>query len=288
MRRITISLIVPTFNRAHTLRRALDSVYAQTLQPDEVLVVDDGSSDGTEELVRSEYPQAQYLRQPNAGVSSARNRGIRAAQGDWIALLDSDDAWLPQKLARQVAVIAADPALSIVHTDEIWIRRGVRVNPMKKHKKPDGAIFAQCLPFCVMSPSSVLIRKQVLFDVGLFDESLPACEDYDLWLKLCSRLPVRLVDDALVVKYGGHPDQLSRRYWGMDRFRVQALENLLASGLLDQAQQRMVVETLVEKCRILAQGAKKRGKDEFCAHYMQKIDRYRFGTGMGGKGYARI
>ncbi len=287
MSRITISLIIPTFNRASVLRRALDSVYAQTRQPEQVLVVDDGSTDDTRELVSTEYPRVDYLWQPNAGVSSARNRGIRAARGDWIALLDSDDSWLPDKLARQVAALGTAPGISILHTDEIWIRRGVRVNPMKKHKKPDGWIFAHCLPLCVMSPSSVLIRKQVLLDAGLFDESLPACEDYDLWLRLCCRLPVRLIDRPLVVKYGGHQDQLSRRYWGMDRFRVQALEKLLDSGRLDAEQTRMVVETLVSKCRILAQGAKKRGKHEFAGRYMEKIRRYQPAAG-AGDGCARI
>ncbi|MES9936336.1 MAG: glycosyltransferase family A protein, partial [Sedimenticola sp.] len=225
-----ISVIIPTHNRADLLERALKSVQAQTLPPLEVIVVDDGSEDHTREMVSEKFPRVRYLQQPNRGVSSARNLGISEARGDWIALLDSDDEWLPSKLASQKTRLESQPGHHICHTEEIWIRNGKRVNQMKKHTKQGGAIFQHCLPLCVISPSSVLIHKSVFREVGLFDESLPACEDYDLWLRICARYPVTYVEQPQIVKYGGHEDQLSRRHWGMDRFRLHALEKIITSG----------------------------------------------------------
>ena len=162
-----------------------------------------------------------------SGASHARNLGIRAAQGDWIALLDSDDAWLPRKLQRQVACLQRNPQLQLVHGEEIWIRNGVRVNPRKIHRKSGGMIFFSCLPRCVISPSAVLLKKSLLQQVGMFAEDLPVCEDYDLWLRITARHAVGFVEQAIVVKYGGHKDQLSRQYAALDCYRALALSRLL-------------------------------------------------------------
>ncbi len=255
-----ISVIIPTFNRCSLLPRALDSVLAQTLPPTEIWVVDDGSTDGTRNLIHARYPQTNYLWQENLGVSAARNLGIKSAQGEWIALLDSDDQWQPQKLEQQWTLLQQHPAMKVCHTDEIWIRNGRRVNPKRKHAKCGGRIFHHCLPLCAMSPSSILVHRSVLDDVGLFDEALPACEDYDLWLRITARYPVLYVDKPLLVKYGGHADQLSRRYWGMDRFRVRALEKILRQEDLAEDYRQAALDMLREKVRILANGARKRGK----------------------------
>ncbi len=225
---MNISVIIPTWNRASRLASALQSVFAQRLPPAEVIVVDDGSTDDTHRLVHSQFPQIHYIYQQHNGVSSARNTGIKAATGDWIALLDSDDRWLPEKLELQSESIRARPEYKICHCDEIWIRNGKRVNPMKKHAKRGGNIFRHCLPLCVISPSAVMIQRDLLTEIGLFDERLPACEDYDLWLRISALHPVLYVDKPLIIKDGGHSDQLSRHYWGMDRFRIQALEKILA------------------------------------------------------------
>lgn len=256
----TVSVIIPTWNRAPLLVRALDSVLAQRRPPDEIIVVDDGSSDATATLIRRHYPQVRYLAQANRGVSAARNTGIRAARGDWLALLDSDDAWQPHKLERQLA--ALPPAAVLSHCDELWLRRGVRVNPMRKHAKAGGWIYARCLPRCVISPSAVLLRRAVLATVGLFDETLPACEDYDLWLRLSARFPVHFLAEPLVIKHGGHADQLSQRYPAMDRFRVRALEKMLASGILNAADRHATLTTLIAKLAILETGARKRDRPE--------------------------
>mgnify|MGYP001548216608 CR=1 FL=1 len=278
-----ISVVIPANNRAHTLPRALDSVLGQTVPPAEIVVVDDGSTDTTAALLAEQYPEVHCLSlDSNQGVSAARNAGIRASRGDWIALLDSDDAWKPEKLAHQIRLIRDHPGHRLCHTEEIWIRRGVRVNPMKKHAKRGGHLFRDCLPLCVISPSSALLRRDLFDDIGLFDDELPACEDYDLWLRVCAKEPVLFVDVPLTVKYGGHEDQLSRRHWGMDRFRVRALEKLLASGQLGEDDRAAAAATLVEKARILACGALKRGKTDRAAHYRELEARY--GTSCGDRG----
>lgn len=263
----SVSVIIPTYNRCALLARALDSVLAQTRCADEVIVVDDGSQDGTADFVRHAYPQVHLLVQRNAGVSAARNRGITCATGEWIALLDSDDVWLPTKLAMQLQALTQQPGFRLVHCDEVWIRKGVRVNPMKKHKKRGGFIFQYCLPLCCISPSSVLIERSVFETLGNFDESLPACEDYDLWLRICAREPVLYLDQPLLQKYGGHSDQLSQQYWGMDRFRIQALQKILTMGVLSEQDRVAVKAMLVKKAAIFARGAEKHGREELARYY---------------------
>lgn len=271
---VDISVIIPTYNREPFIGRALDSVLAQSRQPAEVIVVDDGSTDSTAVLLRQLYPQVSYVYQENQGVSSARNAGIARARCDWLALLDSDDEWLPAKLAAQSAALSQNPGYRICHTDEIWIRRNERVNPMRKHAKSGGWIYEKCLPMCVISPSSVLIHRSVFDDVGDFDEQLPACEDYDLWLRICASYPVLFVDDLLLKKYGGHQDQLSRKFWGMDRFRVHAMEKMLTTGSLGEQQRAATLRELLHKFRVLLNGARKRNNNQFMLACSQKIAAY--------------
>jgi glycosyltransferase involved in cell wall biosynthesis len=269
-----ISVIIPSYNRAHLLARAIESVLSQDLAPREIIVVDDGSSDDTRELMSSCFPQCQYIHQPNQGVSSARNRGIEAASGEWLAFLDSDDEWLPSKLAAQSSTLKSQPGLLICHTEEIWIRNGRRVNAMKKHRKSGGRIFRNCLPLCVISPSSAMIHRSLLTEVGNFDECLPVCEDYDMWLRICAHQPVAFVAEAQIIKYGGHEDQLSRREWGMDRFRLQALEKIITNEVLLPDDRQAAIETLITKADILANGAEKRGNVERREHYLEIQKRY--------------
>jgi len=256
--RAAVSVVIPAQNRRKLISRAIDSVRAQTAPPSEILVVDDGSTDDTARFVAETYPEVRVLRQPNRGVSAARNAGIRAATSAFIAFLDSDDEWLEKKLERQLQAMEASPGALLCHTNEIWIRNGRRVNPMKKHQKFGGRIFEKALPLCVISPSSVLVDRRLFDEVGLFDESLPACEDYDLWLRVCSRFPVLFVDEPLIVKHGGHEDQLSRRHWGMDRFRIQALQKILAQRDLPDDYRRAADAMLAQKLEIFARGARKR------------------------------
>lgn len=239
---------------------------AQTHTADEIIIVDDGSTDETQELL-THYPQLKVIRQQNLGVSAARNRGIAEATGEWVAFLDSDDTWLPTKLQTQLTALKENPDHRFCHTEEIWIRNGVRVNQMNKHAKSGGHIFEKCLPMCVISPSSALMHHTLFDSIGLFDESLPACEDYDLWLRLCATEPVLYIEEPQITKYGGHEDQLSRKHWGMDRFRIQALIKIQQSGDLDAHQQSRVAETIRSKAEILIKGGLKHGNHELVENY---------------------
>ena len=269
-----VSIIIPTFNRCALLKRALESVYAQTFSDYEVVVIDDGSTDGTAEMMREHFPDAVYSQQQNKGVSSARNRGLLEAKGQWVAFLDSDDEWLPQKLENQLELVRLNPGYKVCHTEELWIRNGVRVNQMKKHKKVGGWIFSHCLPLCAMSPSSILIHRSVFNDVGDFDITLPACEDYDLWLRVTAKYPVLYIEEPQIKKYGGHEDQLSMKYWGMDRYRIQALQSIILADTLGEDNKQEAISMLLKKCTIFKNGALKRGKVEDAQIYQQIIDRY--------------
>ena len=267
-----VSVIIPTFNRGYCLEESIRSVLQQSFADFELIVVDDGSTDNTSELV-ARFPAVKLIRlEKNRGVSFARNRGMVEAQGDCIAFLDSDDLWEKDKLASQVKWI--ERGFHAVYTDEIWIRNRVRVNPMNKHRKYSGDIFRYCLPLCIVSPSSVLLRAKMLSEVGGFDESMPVCEDYDLWLRIAKRYPFYFIAEKLIVKRGGHEDQLSHKYWGMDRWRVYALEKLLKENKLDEEQKNWVVMMLIEKCEILSNGFGKRGKNQEKEYYRNLVARY--------------
>jgi glycosyltransferase involved in cell wall biosynthesis len=256
-----ISVILPTFNRAHTLERALDSVVAQTLAAQEIIVVDDGSHDGTKEKIedwRKRSPFAGnfvYLKTGNRGVSSARNSGAQSAQGDWLAFLDSDDEWLPHKLEKQMPLVRDYP---LVHGEEIWIRNGVRVNAMAKYQKSGGRIFKRCVDICCISPSSVVVNKDLFQKLGGFRADFPVCEDYELWLRIAARYSVGFVAEPVLKKYGGHEDQLSRLYKAMDFYRCRALVPFLENPLISDEERAHVTDTLIEKCEILIQGYMKR------------------------------
>lgn len=274
MNKISVSVIIPTFNRAKLLPRAIQSVLIQTTPADEIIVIDDGSTDETATIVQSEFTRIKYIHQDNQGISAARNSGINHAQGEWIAFLDSDDEWLPAKLEKQKSALLNNPEYRICHTDEIWIRNGRRVNPHKKHQKYGGEIYKFCLPLCVISPSSVLIHKQVFTKLGNFDTTLPACEDYDMWLRICAYNPVLYIDEPLMIKYGGHTDQLSKKYWGMDRFRIQALEKMLSDSRLSPDNRLLTLEMIVQKIEIFLVGAHKRNRPEVIQTYSNMLELY--------------
>ncbi len=270
----SVSVIISTYNRKNIIGRAVDSVLGQTRSADEIILVDDGSSDNTDQLIKEKYPDIKYIWQENRGIGHARNTGISQARGIWIAFLDSDDEWLPSKLINQLKALQHQPDYKICHTNEIWVRNGKRVNPMKKHEKSGGLLFKNCLPLCIISPSSVIIHRSVFEDHGLFDESLPVCEDYDLWLRFCAFLPILYLEKPQIIKYGGHSDQLSHKYWGMDRFRIIALEKLIENPALSSENKLAAIQTLLEKIDIYIQGAKKRGKGDEVEFYQGKRAKY--------------
>lgn len=266
-----VSVIITTFNRRHFLHGAFRSVAAQDYRDREIIIVDDGSTDNTRD--DAALLPARYIWKENGGISSARNAGLNAASGEYIAFLDVDDRWKKKKLSIQLeAMEQADALLS--YTDEIWFRSGKRLNQKLKHRKYSGMIFEHCLPLCIISPSSALIHRSVFDAVGTFDESLPVCEDYDMWLRITSRYPVLFIEKPLIIKQGGHADQLSRAYDSMDRFRIESIARILDSGVLDAVFAEKAVRELAKKCGIYAGGALKRGKKEEAEHYRELAASY--------------
>lgn len=269
-----VSIIIPTHNRKAFVLEAIDSVLAQTYEGFELIVVDDGSADGTREALKRYEESLLYLYQANQGVSTARNNGLALAQGEFIAFLDSDDLWLPKKLAVQVAFMDQHPQALICYTDELWIRRGKRVNPKKRHAKYSGEIYPHCLPLCIISPSSALMRRGLFEQVGTFDPRLSVCEDYDLWLRVAALFPVFFIPQRLIVKRGGHPDQLSRQEWGNDRYRVMALAKILELGMLTPELRRLTIQELHRKVGVLISGYLKRGKEGEAKDLQGLVDHY--------------
>ena len=266
-----ISVVVPTFNRCHALPKALNSVLRQSVQPIEIIVIDNNSQDNTLDEIRSNFPSIKLLVEKKQGVSAARNLGIRASIGNWVAFLDSDDEWLSNKLERQIEVCNNfSKSVRLIHTNEIWKKDNKLINQKKKHQKAGRNIFLACLSMCCISPSSVLLRKDVFEDLGYFDENLPACEDYDFWLRFCAKEDVFFIDENLIVKHGGHSDQLSRKYWAMDRFRVYSLEKLIITGDISLENKMASIKMLMFKLNVLIKGGLNRGNMPLIDFYSEK------------------
>jgi len=269
---MNITVVIPTYNRYSLLKRAIRSVYKQTLAPNEVIVIDDGSLDETSQI-QQDFPQIKYFYQNNSGVSSARNSGVAHASCEWIAFLDSDDEWENNKLLEQVAFHKEHATVAMSYTDEQWIRDGKEVKIPKKFQKKGVDIFTENLSYCNIAPSSVLVSKKHLQEVGLFDETLEVCEDYDLWLRFSLKYTIALVDKKLIKKYAGHENQLSFKHWGMDRFRVLTLEKLLQEEINLDIQEKILKE-LHTKYTLLLKGAVKYKKEDEIIKYKQKLSEF--------------
>ena len=254
-----VTVIIPTYNRPERTLEAVESVISQTWRDFELIVADDGSDCGTDLLERAVLRAGgRYLKLAHCGVAAARNSAVRAATGRYIAFLDSDDRWMAEKLERQMEYLARRPEFRCCQTRERWIRNGGFVNPREIHRAAEGDLFLHSLELCCISPSAVVLERELFEELGGFDERLEVCEDYELWLRLCALYPVGLVDEPLVERFGGHDDQLSRKLPAMDRFRVFALVKLLTETKLSAAQRCAALEQLEKKCSVLGKGAAKR------------------------------
>ncbi len=263
---IPVSVVIPTYNRAELLCRALLSVFRQTVECEEILIIDDGSTDASHKslaglLDGSPGPEVRLFLKENRGPAAARNLGIDEARCETIAFLDSDDHWQKEKLAIQFGMMEKNPDYLISHTRERWLRRGQHLNQKKRHIPRHGDIFNQCLELCAVGMSTVMLKKKIFNRIGQFDSSMRCCEDYDFWLRTSCRYPFLLIDEALTIKEGGRDDQVSYQYRiGMDRLRIDSLLRLLKSGLLDELQERQTVQELLRKCKIFGRGCLKHGK----------------------------
>ena len=268
---MNVSVIIPTFNRLSLISRAINSVLSQTIKPFEIIVVDDGSRDNTSNFIKNKYKSVKLIKQKNLGVSKARNVGIKNSSGDWIALLDSDDEWKKNKLEVQIKSLSEYDYYSVCHTNEIWIRNGIRVNQKKRHQKYGGYIFDKCLDICRISPSSIIFKKNIINEVGWFDEGLSICEDYDLWLRITANYKILFIDKPLINKYGGHSDQLSKSVKGIEAYRIKSLENLLNNTKLIKDYKVLTIKMLITKLDIYKKGLLKRHKTDELLKINRKI-----------------
>jgi glycosyltransferase involved in cell wall biosynthesis len=250
-----ICIIIPVYNRILPLERALQSVQQQTFQNFKVIVVDDHSSEDIQPVVQKFG--FSYLQTVGKGVSAARNTGLRSSKSKHIAFLDSDDEWLPTKLEKQIEFLNQNPELSIVHTNEIWIRNNQQVKQSLKHRKSGGRLFSQCTNLCLIAPSSVLVQRSLFDKVGLFDESFPVCEDFDLWLRMTAVENIGFLNEPLVIKHAGHEDQLSMQFHSMDLWRVRALAKHFNNPNLSEQEHLVLNLSLKNKCEILLKGFEK-------------------------------
>lgn len=263
-----VSVIIPTYNRAPVLERAIRSVFEQSVESWELWIVDDGSTDETSEVLKKYLsdPRIKLIRTENNGVSSARNRALEKVKTPYICFLDSDDEWMKEKLFQQLSFMEKHPEIPLVHGEEVWIRNNKRVNPMKKHKKSGGDVFFDSLKLCCISPSTVMVRREVFKEFGMFREDFPVCEDYDLWLKISCRYKVGFINENLITKYGGHEDQLSRKFKAMDYWRILSIADLLESKKMNEEKTMASIKELKEKSRILLNGYRKHSN---LSHYDQ-------------------
>lgn len=272
LKEITFSAIIPTYNRADWLEYSIQSILDQDDELLELIVVDDGSTDNTKEIVEK-YDGVKYLYQSQKGPSAARNSGAKLAKGTHLAFLDSDDRWEKGKLYEQRKFLENHQHINIVYTDEIWIRNGVRVNRHKHHYKIGGWIYLDCLPLCRIAPSSIVIKRDLFINNEGFDESLIIAEDYDLWLRLAAENEIGFCDKNLIKKYGGHDDQLSKK-WGMDKNRVYSLEKILSSGKLKEEYALPTIQNLVDKLKILIIVYNKHNKKQDAEIFKKKLDEF--------------
>lgn len=232
-----VSVVIPTYNCAHYLPQAIDSVLAQSYTGLEVIVIDDGSRDNTADVAAAYGSRIRYMRQENSGLPAARNRAIEAAEGELIALLDADDWWEPRKLEPQVELLDADRDVALVYTDLKVIYDDGRVIPSFLASRPltsDGYVFSHLAQSGFILPSTVVLRRSCVEAVGMFDETMRSHEDIDLWLRLCHRWKVASVRQPLVNRRQGAQNMTSnaalRAVYGVKTFqKALAIPDLTAA-----------------------------------------------------------
>jgi len=271
---MTLSVIIPVYNRRDLLKEALDSLDSQRFKDFQVIIADDGSTDGSDETAESwlKTHRGHLLRLKHSGFPGlVRNRAVDLAEGEWIAFLDSDDLWKPEKLQRQLEEIRREPEIRLWHCREIW-QRGTQIVSQKKQKhRRRGDLFEDALKKCIIGPSTVLIRRDFWNQTGGFRDDMEIAEDYELWLRMTALEPVGYLDEPLIIKRAGDWDQLSEKYGQIEIFRMRGLAALVESQWFSRHAseqiQSLAVQELIRKYDIYARGCRKRGKEQEAAHY---------------------
>ncbi len=229
-----VSVIIPTHNCALYLPNALRSVLAQTFSDYEIIVVDDGSTDNTREVVErfiEQHPlRIRYIYQERQERSAARNRGIRAAAGEYIAFLDADDEWLPHKLSRQVPALDASPEIGLVHSDIVFMdKEGQDCGAPERWEKPNGFVLKELLCGNFIWCCTVLCRRQCFDECGWFDTAAIPAEDWDMWVRITARYAIYRVPEVLA-RYRLSPDpdgSRDRRHYLADLYVMEKNVHLL-------------------------------------------------------------
>jgi glycosyltransferase involved in cell wall biosynthesis len=296
------TVVVPTCNRREMVAQALQSVLAQTYRNFELVVVDDGSTDGTPmhlmrllgaepravEILSRMNPAAlnpffhqfvhdgipiQYQYHPNRGLGAARNRGIRHARGTYVAFLEAEDLWEPTHLQAQIAFLDGDGWARIARVGGRQAKDGTRARRSRRAEEASGWIFSQALEACPAGLSCAVVHRGCFAECGTFDENMPACDDYDLWLRLAARFPIHYVAGPEVTHRSPRPE-LASHSWTWDRFRVYALEKAFQSGQLNPEQRFLVSQEIVRRCEHLVEGYRRQKSEERANFYERKRKRF--------------
>jgi glycosyltransferase involved in cell wall biosynthesis len=279
---VNYSVIIPVYNRELLIREALDSVLAQSLPPSEIIVADDGSTDNTLSVVRSLLEERggtipwRILELSHSGMAGAvRNRGVEVSKADWIAFLDSDDLWEPEKMTCQDDYSKKNPHCRLIHSREKWLRGSKTISQKKQKHKREGDIFDDALVKCIIGPSTTVIRRELWNEAKGFREDLEIAEDYELWLRITACEMVGYVDSPLITKRAGEWENLSDKYGQIEKFRLHALEQLLITDWFrlncqDQSRHDKALGEYRRKCEIYARGCEKRGRPQEAREWLKK------------------
>lgn len=219
-----VSVIIPVYNRNYSLKDAVESVLIQTYKPSEIIIIDDGSFFSVENILKNYNNHIKIIHhERNKGVSAARNTGISASKGRYIAFLDSDDIFLPQKLEWQINFMKENN-YHISHTNEFWYKKDRFINQNKKSKRYGGKILDKILDKCRVSPSSLIVERKVFEKCGLFDEKLDVCEDYDISLRFALDYTIGYLDKKLIIKRAIEENSLSDAIKHIEYIRYNILK----------------------------------------------------------------
>ncbi|KAA0257684.1 glycosyltransferase family 2 protein [Deferribacter autotrophicus] len=255
-----VSVIIPVHNRITVLKDAIESVLCQTFKNFEIIIVDDGSTTDIATALKPYLNLIKYIRfEKNRGVSAARNEGIRLSKGEYIAFLDSDDIWLPFKLEKQISFMTQN-GFEVCHTDEFWYKKGVFINQGEKHKKFGGKILTKILDHCRISPSSFIAKKEVFYKSGIFNESLPIAEDYDLWLRIALFYRIGFLNLKTIVKRFFLNDHLSHSVKNIEYYRLLALRKFYSKYKthFNHEEKLKIIQMINRKEKIVASGLSKK------------------------------